>query len=203
MFVIIPFFIVKQGCGILMNSKSADGTNILELSLTREQGWNETTANECASLIANLTPDEVIIGLKAARSLKPSAKSSAGRPKAYLAAWIKLQNNLISLEEFETVVHRQLINNEIKKDTYYRAMRKARKFVEHRNRTINLDKLQSYEEIWIAFHSNRLNWNEFKTNLESLKQLQKISEVRYQHALEEGKRILKIRKYMVEMTNNR
>ncbi|MFX0181803.1 MAG: hypothetical protein ACFE95_01875 [Candidatus Hodarchaeota archaeon] len=186
-----------------MNSKSADDTKLLELSLTREQGWNETTANECASLIANLTPDEVITGLKAIKSLRPSTKGSVGRPKAYLAAWIKLQNNLISLEEFETNVHRQLINNEIKKDTYYRAMRKARKFVEHRNRTINLDKLQSYEEIWIAFHSNQLTWNQFKTNLENLKQHQKISEERYQHAIEEGKRVLKIRKYMVEMTNNR
>ncbi|MFX0172344.1 MAG: hypothetical protein ACFE9L_10515, partial [Candidatus Hodarchaeota archaeon] len=111
-----------------------------------------------------------------------------------------LQNNLISLEEFETIVHRQLIDNEIKKDTYYRAMRKAKKFVEHRNRTINLDELKSYEEVWIAFHSNQLNWDEFKTNLEKLKQHKRISEVRYQHAIHEGKRVLKIRKYMIEMT---
>ncbi|MFX0051689.1 MAG: hypothetical protein ACFE8U_10405, partial [Candidatus Hermodarchaeota archaeon] len=98
----------------MINSKSTDGTNILNLSLTREQGWNETTASEFASLIANLTPDEAITGLKAAKSLRPSAKTAVGRPKAYLSAWIKLQNNLISLEEFETIVHRQLIDNEIK-----------------------------------------------------------------------------------------
>ncbi|MFX0149979.1 MAG: hypothetical protein ACFFAJ_04300 [Candidatus Hodarchaeota archaeon] len=186
----------------MINSKSTDGTNILNLSLTREQGWNETTASEFASLIANLTPDEAITGLKAAKSLRPSAKTAVGRPKAYLSAWIKLQNNLISLEEFETIVHRQLIDNEIKKDTYYRAMRKAKKFIEHRNRTVNLDKLQSYEEVWIAFHSNQLNWDEFKTNLEKLKQHKRISEVRYQHAISEGKRVLKIRKYMIEMTKN-
>ncbi|MFX0173825.1 MAG: hypothetical protein ACFE9L_18230, partial [Candidatus Hodarchaeota archaeon] len=114
LFQIIKLLAIKQGCGILIDSKSSYSTNILRLSLTREQGWNESTASEFVSLVANLTPNEVITGLKAAKSLRFSPKTCVGRPKAYLSAWIKLQNNLISLEEFETIVHRQLIDNEIK-----------------------------------------------------------------------------------------
>jgi hypothetical protein len=107
-------------------------------------GWTPEQAQEGARLIDNLSPEEVLASLKAVSKLQ-TTKTTLGRPKSYSAAWILLQNNLVALEDFETIVHRQLVNKEIKRDTFYRAMRNARKFIKQRDQLRReSEKLVSY-----------------------------------------------------------
>lgn len=181
-------------------------TNVhLELASFLKQllGWTPDQAKEGARLIDNLTPEEVLASLKAVSKLQ-SSKSSVGRPKAYRAAWILLQNNLIALEEFETIVHRQLVNKEIKRDTFYRAMRNARKFFDQRDllrREIN--RLVSYESVWVAFQTNHLTPEQFKLKMLDLLDKGVISEEKYRHALVEVEKIVNIQKRMIELQLNK
>ena len=173
----------------------------LELASFLKQllGWTPEQAKEGAHLIDKLTPEEVLASLKAVSKLQ-SSKSSLGRPKAYRAAWILLQNNLIALEEFETIVHRQLVNKEIKRDTYYRAMRNARKFNEQRGQLRRESKeLVSYESVWIAFQANHLSPEQFKLKMLELLDKGVISEEKYRHALVEVEKIVNIQKRMIEL----
>lgn len=177
-------------------------TNVhLELASFLKQllGWTPDQAKEGAHLIDNLTPEEVLASLKAVSKLQPS-KSNVGRPKAYRAAWVLLQNNLIALEEFETIVHRQLVNKEIKRDTFYRAMRNARKFFDQRDQLRKeINRLVSYESVWVAFQTNHLTPKQFKLKMLELLDKGVISEEKYRHALVEVEKIVNIQKRMIDL----
>ncbi|MFW9777464.1 MAG: hypothetical protein ACFFE8_01340 [Candidatus Heimdallarchaeota archaeon] len=161
-------------------------------------GWTSEQAQEGARLIDELTPDEVLASLKAVSKLQTS-KPTVGRPKSYALAWILLQNNLVTLEEFETLVHRQLVDQEIKRDTFYRAMRNARKFISQRDQLRReSEKLTSYESIWISFQANRLSPEQFKLKMLELYNNGVIAEEKYRHALVEIEKIIAIQKRMIE-----
>ncbi|MFW9856136.1 MAG: hypothetical protein ACFFFG_13880 [Candidatus Thorarchaeota archaeon] len=161
-------------------------------------GWTSEQAQEGARLIDKLTPEEVLASLKAVSKLQTS-KSTVGRPKSYASAWILLQNNLVTLEEFETIVQRQLVNQEIKRDTFYRAMRNARKFIRQLDQLRReSDELTSYESIWVAFQANRLSPEQFKLKMLELYNDGVIDEKKYRHALVEIEKIITIQKRMIE-----
>lgn len=167
----------------------------LLLPLDENQGWNENLIDEATQLISKLSATEVISGLTTLTMHSPPKK---GRPKTYNTAWLKLENSLVSFEDFKTLIYNQLIEGDIGKDTYYRAIRKAKEFIKHRER-LNI-KPQTYSEAWVSLQQSKINFEEFKEILKQLFDEKKITEEKYRHALRRGNELVKIRKSMIELS---
>ncbi len=172
-----------------------EGNPYILLPLNRQKGWNEDLKNQFEELISNLNPDEIIDELKKLNEEHPSFKKSTGRPKSYQAAWIQLESNLIDYSQFHSLVLNQLKNGEITHYTYNRALKRAKDFLNHRERII-LNNTRTYQEAWIEFYTERINWEEFQQILQKLLQEEKISEEKYEEALRLGVQFRKLRQHI-------
>lgn len=173
---------------------SQGGPNSLILFLKTKNGWNEALKNECEKLISNLSPDDVLSALSTYSYI---SKKHVGRPKSYAIAWMKLENHLISYKEFKALVYKQLINDEIGDDTYYRALKRAKNFIAQR-KIINITP-KSYREAWLALQSSRMSWDEFKAILLSLKKNERITEDEFSRGLLKGEELMKFRRMVLEI----
>lgn len=167
-----------------------EGRNSILLPLNTPSGWDEDLKKQVENLISKLTPTEVISELKKLTREKPPSKKYAGRPKSYKTAWIQLENNSISFDKFQTLVHQQLVDKKITNHTYYRAIRKAKQFLAHK-KNITTDPT-SYEEAWIAFSANQIQMEKFEEVLNQLLANNKITQAKYEHGLNEAKKYKKL-----------
>jgi len=168
--------------------------NSILLPLNTSSGWDEDLKRQVEKLISKLTPTQVISELKKLTKEKPSSKNRTGRPKSYKTAWIQLENNSISFDEFQTLVHQQLIDREITNHTYYRAIRKAKKYLTHK-KILEIEST-SYEEAWAAVWANQ-KWEKFEKVLSQLLADNKITQAKYEDGLnkaEDYKKYLAISK---------
>ena len=161
-----------------------DGRNSILLPLNTSSGWDEDLKKQVENLISKLTPTQVISELEKLTKEKHSSKKCAGRPKSYKTAWIQLENNSISFDEFQTLVHQQLINREITNHTYYRAIRKAKQFLAHK-KILEIEPT-SYEEAWAAVSANQ-KWEKFEEVLSQLLADNKITQAKYEDGLIKAK----------------
>jgi len=160
------------------------GRNSILLPLNTSSGWDEDLKKQVENLISKLTPTQVINELKKLTKEKPSSKKCAGRPKSYKTAWIQLENNSISFDEFQTLVHQQLIDGKITNHTYYRAIRKAKKYLAHK-KILEIEPT-SYEESWATVWANQ-KWEKFEEVLSQLLADNKITQAKYEDGLIKAK----------------
>jgi len=170
-----------------------EGSNNIFLPLNTPSGWDDELKKQVEKLISKLTPTEVISELKKLTKEKPPSNKCAGRPKSYKTAWIQLENNSISFDEFQTLVYQQLINREITNHTYYRAIRKAKQFLAHK-KILKIEPT-SYEEAWIVFSANQIQWEKFEEVLSQLLADNKITQAKYEDGLNKAKKFIIAKKY--------
>ena len=169
-----------------------EGRNSILLPLNTSSGWDEDLKKQVENLISKLTPTEVISELKKLTKEKPPSKRYAGRPKSYKTAWIQLENNSISFDEFQTLVHQQLYDGKITNHTYYRAIRKAKQFIAHKK--IFEIEPTSYEEAWVVFSVNQKG-EKFEEVLNQLLANNKITQAKYEDGLNKAKKFIIAKKY--------
>ncbi|MHA2304515.1 MAG: hypothetical protein ACXACU_03915 [Candidatus Hodarchaeales archaeon] len=171
-----------------------EGSNVLHLPVNKDNGWNEELIKQVESLILKLHPTEVIKELEKLTSSSLSPKKSVGRPKSYRTAWVKLENGLIDLEEFQTLVHLMLVNKEISTHAYYRAIKKANNFIERRKIFIEP---KTYKEAWVLLQAKQISIDQFEAILNNLLISSEINQTVYDDGLAKAKKYEKFRQISV------
>lgn len=167
-----------------------EGSNIFLLPFINDKGWNEELIKEAEKLMLKLSPTEVIKELEKLKTSSSSSKKSVGRPKSYRTAWIKLENGMIDLEEFQTLVHLMLINKEISTHAYYRAIKKANDFIKRRQVFIEP---KTYKEAWVLLQTKQISFDQFKTILSNFLISSDINQAEYDDGVTKAKKYEKFR----------
>lgn len=176
-----------------------EGSNIIFLPFNSDKGWNKDLIKQAEKLMLKLSPKEVIKELEKLTTPSSSPKKSVGRPKSYRTAWIKLENGMIDLEEFQTQVHLMLINKEISTHAYYRAIKKANDFIKIRKVFIEP---KTYKEAWVLLQTKQISIDQFDEILNTLLISSEINQAEYDDGLTKAKKHEKFRQISVNRSEN-
>ncbi len=176
-----------------------EGSNFILFPFNNDKGWNKKLIKQVETLMLKLTPAEVIKELEKLTSPPQSPKKSVGRPKSYRTAWIKLENGIIGLEEFQTQVHLMLINKEISTHAYYRAIKKANDFIKIRNVFIEP---KTYKEAWVLLQTKQISIDQFDAILKNLLISSELAQAEYDEGLIKAKQYEKFRHISVSHSEN-
>ena len=173
-----------------------EGSNFILFPFNNDKGWNKKLIKQVETLMLKLSPTEVIKELEKLTSPPQSPKKSVGRPKSYRTAWVKLENGMIDLEEFQTQVHLMLINKEISTHAYYRAIKKANDFIKITKVFIEP---KTYKEAWVLLQTKQISIDQFDVILNNLLISNEINQTEYDDGITKAKQYEKFRQISMNL----
>jgi hypothetical protein len=102
---------------------------------------------------------------------------------------------LITYNEFQSLVLEQLKNGDITHYTYNRALKRAKDFLSRRERIL-LNSTRTYQETWIEFYTEQINWEEFQQILRKLLEEKRITREKFEEAEKLGVQFRKLRQHI-------